>query len=243
MAIAFDAVGNNLTGDPAESPSSDLNPTTSISSPTFQHVCAGANRILVALVAGYISGGDATVECAVTYNGVALTPMDQVWGDDDVGGANASFQQFFYMLDPPAGSHDVEALATLSASVRCLFTACSISFTGVESVGSLVSETGTESGSTQSLTVSSAAGRHIVQAFMQESAFGTAAGSYNQTQRALVITGTYAKGILGDAPGAASVEFTCSRASGADYSEMAFEMFPASDPPPADTDNFFFMAA
>lgn len=70
---------------------------------TISFATSGNNRLLVA--AALQAGADnSNATTGITYNGVAMTKMDDTgWG----GGANPNWISFWYLVNPASGTHDV----------------------------------------------------------------------------------------------------------------------------------------
>jgi hypothetical protein len=105
MAIAFDDVSSA---------------TTSATSTSFDHVCAGSDRVLYVFI-----GVDAAIDFgpAVTYNGVSLTSIAEVSGTD------SRYQACFRLVAPATGTNSVSVTSLPGGGPQ---TIVSISFTGVD---------------------------------------------------------------------------------------------------------------
>lgn len=119
MALAFDAVGPNASGQNALAP-------TSL---TWSHTCGGSNRVLLVGVAvGQASGSDATKTISsVTYAGVAMTSL----GVRHSNNQTAGYVQVFGLIAPASGANNV--IVTF-ASAPTSAEAGSLSFNGADQV-------------------------------------------------------------------------------------------------------------
>jgi hypothetical protein len=169
MAVAFDAVGPSSAG-------TGLNGTSS----TWSHTCTGVNRLLTVGVAIGLSD-DTNSTVAVTYNGVSMTSAGLIHSGG--AGSASGYVQIFYLLAPATGantvlvSHKVSGVATL-ADIE----AGSVSFTGVDQVTPVSGiVTNGNIGASGSVSVTSAVGNMVVDAFCCGSGFGT--GTSGQTNR------------------------------------------------------------
>lgn len=245
MAIALQAVSNNLTGSPAETTTyTSVSSQTSGSYETYQINCSGDHRMGVVICSGYRST-NVDISLAVTWGGVSMSSFPICYGNAGPGtlvGTTSSFAQFFYLADPATGSQDVVTTwSSASSSGSFVLTSMATSWTGVGGVGSHSYEFGTETGTSLSMTVSSATGRVIVQHFEHEpTSGGTRIADYNQTHIAHTRTGAISQGLLGYAVGDSSVTFTATRASGVDYVEQAIQFLPYVES--GDHGGFFFAA-
>lgn len=233
MAIAYEAIGAGVIDYDAGGTNSG---TISHSHPGAD----GPDGIVVALVGGFRSLSQTVSHNTVTYGGNNMTALTQVWGNnvDPEAVSDSGWFQFFYLLDPPSGSQTVQYSYSMATAPLTLdLCANTISFTGVDSVGSLSSIGGTETGTALSMTYNSAAGRVVVQAFMQE--WSTTINDYSQTQRFAIDSGGSYNAMLGTAPGGATVGFTATRTSGADYAGMAFDLIPSGAGGANTAGNFF----
>jgi len=146
--------------------------TTSFS---FQHtVNAGTDRVLI--VGGAIRAGAPVAFTSVTYNGIALTPIQGVTGADDVRA------ELWYLINPPIGTFNV----TLTASANRNLAGGAMTFTGVHQttpVGTPAS-VGGQSNST-SVDVTSASGEMVVDVVAQRDpgGMGTLTAGPGQTEQ------------------------------------------------------------
>lgn len=113
MAIAIDATSSGF----------QLN-TTSV---TVSHVVSGSDRVLLVFVANGNNYPTATTILAsgVTYNSVAMTSMSSS------GASNVIHGQWFYLIAPDTGTHDI--VVTMPSSQDVVVAA--ISLTGVKQTG------------------------------------------------------------------------------------------------------------
>ena len=165
----------------------------------YSHTIAG-NAILCAVETKAASGVTAKV---------GATPVN-VLATVNTGTASV-YLWVFGLVDPPTGAQTIN-LAGLGANTS----ANSVSYKNVTSIGTAVTATGA-SGATETVTASSAPGKMVFNAMAM---LNNSAPAYNQTQRSLLFTsGTDYPLLLGDAPGASSVTFSC--ASSAAWAAVA----------------------
>jgi len=149
--VAFDAVGPSSAGASVASGSSlSWNHTVTAS---------GANLLLMAAIA-VGSSPDTGRTLAVTYNGVAMTPVGLVHSNNQALG----YVQLFSLKAPASGTHPV--LVTLTGGTASL-AAGSVSFTGVDQttpVRNVTTNFGT--GVSPNVTVASAPGDMVVDAMV-----------------------------------------------------------------------------
>lgn len=201
---------------------------------------SGANRglVVIALVGWGTAPNFGTYAITATYGGVAMTeiPGSRVFINNN-SGANSGMLVFFGLGGQysacPTGTNNVAIQSVSTQATEASYTA--LSYTGVGLFGTVVSEFGTEAGTTFSIIGSSATGRRIINADAQFSSTAVTGG--NQTSRAsLTQVFISARGAVQDAAGASSVTFTATRASGADYCETVLDLLE-----PADPSQFFVM--
>ena len=92
---------------------------------TLAHTCSGSDRMLHVVVAFDSVGGGAPVVSGITYDGVAMTLVD------DVGGGGAGRRLFLYQIAAPATGNNNIVVSWGSTSVQAWV--ASISTTGVAS--------------------------------------------------------------------------------------------------------------
>lgn len=241
MAIALNALGNNLTGSPAENSSHEsVSSQTSGSQATYQINCSGSNRMGIVMITGRRTNAVA-ITAATTWGGVSMSSFPIIYGNNGTSsaGTNSSYAQFFYLADPPTGSQDIVSTWTSPSSAgTSTFTSVASAWTGVASVGDHTYDTGSESGTSLSFDVTSATGRVVLQHFEHEPLSANLISSYNQTHITHTRTGSYSQGLFGYAAGASTVSFTATRVSSTDYSEQAIQLYPYVS---GNTTNFFSM--
>ena len=125
MAIAFDAVSSGGNGGTSQ---------------TFSHTCTGTNRLL--FVGAFNQESSSTVT-GVTYNGVALTEIDNTSQTNN----SASL---WYLIAPATGVNDV--VVTRSSSSNALL-GVAVSYTGCLQSGVPDSDNTRSGGSGSSLTI------------------------------------------------------------------------------------------
>lgn len=195
MAIFYDATGPGFGG---------ANGFTNSVNISWLHTATGSNgAVAVGFTSINAGQANAAQTRTVTYGG---TNMIQLVTADI---ATDSFVEIWGLLSPAGGSQTVSV--TVSQGVtntgRQLI-GDSVSYSGVSTSGATSIASGTGTAMTQ--TVASAPGEVIVQAF------GALAGQGSYTQTAHynnIVSGNNADITIGDAPGAASVNFasTCSQ--------------------------------
>jgi hypothetical protein len=167
MAVLFDAIG------PAGGVGQAAVDVTSIS---WTHTCAGADRVL--LVGVSIGGANTTI--TVTYNGVAMTLVGTTLTGASTGTATNSGRASLYRLvNPPSGAHTVVVTA---AAARTLIGG-STSYTGVHQttpIGTPVTALSSTASIAANVT-GTTAGNMVV----DHVACGGAIGAFDQTQRYL----------------------------------------------------------
>lgn len=157
MAIAFDAASE--AGTPAYA--------TSLS---WSHTCTGDNRILIVGLSFFLT----VTDVAVTYNGVAMTLVDNA-----VGG-NGGKPWMFRLVAPATGSNTIAASWTTSSSCA----GGGMSFTGVSQsapLGTAAKNTGAST--TPTVDVTSASGELVVDVVSNANAGGAPSVGADQTER------------------------------------------------------------
>jgi hypothetical protein len=169
-------------------------------------IAAGANCCMVGLSCGAVTP---TVK-------VGTTSMTQVGATQSPDGTGR--YQIFALLNPPTGAQ------TIFVTAASNFTnGDSVSYNNVLSIGSLQTSTG--SGTAASQAVSSAVGRMVFQMF-GSNANGTTS-AYSQTQRYFhQDPGTNYPVTIGDAPGAATVNFAATLPVSGTWNGMAVDLTP-----------------
>jgi hypothetical protein len=138
---------------------------------------------------------------------------------------NGTYHEFFGLLNPPAGPQTVSLSVDRPGSTSVSIEGCSVSYTQVSAfVSPASSVAGTETGTGLLQTITSAVNEMIVQMFT------AASGQINGYSQRPRYTGTANNigFVIGDAPGAPTVQFTASRADGADYAALAVRLTPVS---------------
>jgi hypothetical protein len=199
VAIPPSPGSGSITHD-ANASATPYTTTTSLQDLTWNHHCGLTANYLVARTTIYSTS---TIGVAATYNGVAMQILAQQVATD-----GATYNFLFGLPNPTTGSSKQVSLAVYApfgAYIK-IIGGESDSYIGVGSVGSTVTNSGTSS--TPSITVPSATGDYIVQAFASTNSIGT----YNQTTQ--YNSGAMSNGatsiylVAGDAAGASSVSFT-----------------------------------
>lgn len=216
-AISLENVGPGTTRD---FPSNTSGSTTSYNHP-------GATKCVIAVLGGYRTSTSIPT-WSVTYGGNAMTAIGSIiWGNGDNGG-NASFVQWFGLMNPPTGSQAVVASYTSAGFLSPYVTLNTASWLNVNSWSGPTSVTGTETGTALAQTVSSATGRVVMQMFMHEPlGSATPIGDYDGNQLWIVNGGDNGQGVVGYKAGSSSVNFSASRTTGADYQGSAIQLIPA----------------
>lgn len=184
-------------------------------SASWSHTCTG-NAVVVAVRAQRFTGAPTL---GATYGGVPMTLLGSV----AYAGAN-NVVALFGLLNPPSGSQTVVATATAAGASN--LAASSVSYSGVSSFGTPVTNTG--SGTSLSQTVSSGANRMVAQAFSAFASSGAGAldiSAYNRMQRAEVPVSNLDM-LQGDAPGAASVAFTATADRSSAWAGIGVDLIP-----------------
>ena len=186
LVATFDAVG---TGQAAAG--------TSLS---WTHTIGGAASAIVVAVDAFSS----TVPTISAQ--VGTTPMALLGSAQYRTGADTALVYLFGLLNPPTGTQTI----TVITFPNEYLVGNSISYNNVTSFGAAATNSG--SSASPSLSVSAATNEMVVQAF---GGFTTTFAAYNQTQRynAPWANGVNLSFLMGDAPGASTVSFTCSEAN------------------------------
>jgi hypothetical protein len=148
-AVSFDAMGPGAAGTSVDSGSSV----------TWNHTVSSLSNGLLTVGAAIGRAGDTGLSLAVTYNGVPMTSAGIVHTNSRTDG----FVQLFYLKAPAPGTHAV--VVTLTGGTAAM-NAGSVSFTGVDQttpVRNITTNTGV--GTTPAVTVASASGDMVVDAF------------------------------------------------------------------------------
>jgi hypothetical protein len=132
MAIAADATSNPTS--------------TTATSLTYAHTCAGSDRLLlVAVEANNVAGNNYVT--GVTYAGVSMT---QIGTGLSPAAAQNRWSHFFYLFAPALGSNNV----VISASNSTFLDSVAASYTGVDAGAGVNVSTTSNSGATTSRTTS-----------------------------------------------------------------------------------------
>lgn len=205
----------------------DSGSTTGGSLPSFSFD-PGVGDFMVLSIAGYRSSS-ATLSFTPTINGVSPVAAGPVEWSNNTNTSNSSFQQFFVLTGQTSGAKTIAGnWSGNSGFASPKLKVAALSYSGVDSYGGFASTGGSASGTSMSQTLSSAAGRVIVQHFMVD-VLSTADDTtgYNQEQIFAWETGANGNGVLGQADGAPSVTFSATRGvDGADWLTAAFELVP-----------------
>jgi hypothetical protein len=190
-------------------------------STTWSHTASGNAAAVVVGVRWSQTGGIQTPTRTVTYGGVAMQSLGvRGLNDEAVNAFSGVYEEFFGFRNPPTGAQTVSVTVDRTAS-NLSFEACSVSYAQVSALAPAPPVSGTEAGTTMTQPVNSAMNEMVVQMFATASGSITA---YNQTPRF-----TSANGLLiGDAPGAAAISFTATRATGVDYAGLAVRLTPVT---------------
>lgn len=137
--------------------------------------------------------------------------------------STGSWMQLFGLLDPPQGAQTISVSSTLASVVK----GNSLAYSGVEAFSTPVGGFGTETGTALAQSISSAEHRMVVQMF------GTTSGDITGYDRAErfhsfdSLVSTNGALVIGDAPGASTVDFNALRSGGVDYAEIAVDLIAA----------------
>ena len=190
-------------------------------STTWSHTASGNAAAVVVGVRWSQTGGIGTPTRTVTYGAGAMQSLGvRGLNDEAINAFSGVYEEFFGFRNPPTGAQTVSVTVDRTAS-NLSFEACSVSYAQVSSFVPAPPVSGTEAGTTMTQPVNSAMNEMVVQMFATASGSITA---YNQTPRF-----TSANGLLiGDAPGAAAISFTATRATGVDYAGLAVRLTPVT---------------
>ena len=190
-------------------------------STTWPHTASGNAAAVVVGVRWSQTGGIGTPTRTVTYGAVTMQSLGvRGLNDEAINAFSGVYEEFFGLRNPPTGAQTVSVTVDRTAS-NLSFEACSVSYAQVSAFVPAPPVSGTEAGTTMTQPVNSAMNEMVVQMFATASGSITA---YNQTPRF-----TSANGLLiGDAPGAAAISFTATRATGVDYAGLAVRLTPVT---------------
>lgn len=202
----FDTVG--------AAPYSTTTSATSVNGSFSYTATAGAAVIMWVAVDTNSTSKAASYTRTATYGtqvggpSLAMTSLGAV----DANNGSHGWLEGFRLLNAPGGAQTVNISITGASTTFYCVVANAESWNGVNSIGPVVTSFGT--GNMSSGAVTSAANQMVAQAFYDQNIGSTATGisAYNQTQRynTTIHNGTtaYLSLAFGDAPGAASVNFT-----------------------------------
>jgi hypothetical protein len=197
------------------------NTGTGTATATWSHTAVGGSTAAVVVGVQWTHNiGFGAPTRTATYGGTAMASLGVIGlNNTPLNALTGSYQEFFGLLDPPAGAQTVSVTVSRNGAISVAVAASSVSYLEVSAFGPAASVAGSEAGTSLSQTVNSAVNEMVVHMF---SASGVI-GSYNQ----MVRFNDEANGfVIGDAPGAASVSFTATRASGVDYAGSALRLTP-----------------
>lgn len=213
MVVAFDALGGGKAADTTNS-----NPNNA----TWSHTATGSDRAVLVIVGVKAASGISTdIVRSATYGGVAMTELQII-----TSGTNHLI--FFGLLNPATGAQTV---AVNLSGVATGSSGNSVSYTGVDSFGTISTTSGSAAGTAMSHGVTgSAVGRSIAQAFLALNAtLGSQIINYTPTSRFSIAVQSWSPAInAGDAAGAAgTVTFTANRGSGVQWRSIAVDLIEA----------------
>lgn len=203
----------------------------------------GAGSFVVVMIGGYRSSS-ATLTFNPTLAGVSMSPVGPVEWSNNTNTSNSCYQQWFIASSVSSGSKSVAGTWSGNggfASPRTRVIA--FSFSDVSTHTGFTSTGGSASGTGLSQTFSSSPGNVVVQCYMQDSLSSTdQITDYNGWPIVYPFdAGANGQGAVGYLPGAASVTFTASRLSGADWLTSAFQLVPVGEAPPENTSNMMMV--
>lgn len=182
-------------------------------------VASGAAVVLAITVENYVGGGYSNFTRTATCGGVAMTSLGVVNGGNDAYG----WIELFGLLNVTGGAQTLAYSITNPSGVTFRARAAnSVSYTGVSSFGTAVTNTGVGSGTISTGSVTSATNKMVVAAFGNEYDGGGTINysAFSGTQRYYV--GQLATSLmLGDTAGASSVTFTVSLDYPSDWGSVA----------------------
>lgn len=193
---------------------------------SWSHTSSGGSDCIVMIGFGYMPDITTTASnrrenvATVTYGGThaMFIGYSAIGPSDNFGNA-----YWYAVQNPPTGTQTVSVSMTTASSYGHTLAGCSISYRGVRGIHNIDSLRG--SGSTGSITVSSASGRKLIHVGSNS---GTTVSSYNQNLR---YTSTSSQSVLlGDADGSSSVTFSWDRGSSAGYGSVVAELIPVDEP-------------
>jgi hypothetical protein len=207
MAVAFNAVG---AGD------EDSLSSTSITI-SWSHTCTDSNRAVTVGFTSFNSGqSQASQTRTVTYGGVGMTQLVSV----DIG--SNTFTEIWGMLNPSTGAQTALVQISSGSSTSRELVGNSVSYTGVNSFGANATNTG--SSTTSSVTISSVIDEMVSNAIGTRDKLHSA---YTKTQR-YNNGGAGADVVIGDAAGAASVNFQSTLDVSGAWGSVAVRIVPST---------------
>lgn len=179
--------------------------TAAASSGSWAHTIAGNGVVtIISAYGGAVSGITATAKVGST----SMTLLDTETYTD---GTYYWYEYAFGLIGGPTGSQEISFTTSSTANIS----ACSISFTNANSFGTVAQASSTTPGSGFSMSVSSAGGQMVAQAFGQTVNGGSGHGftAYNQTSTYIITQGgagstVHPAFVMGYAAGASSVTFS-----------------------------------
>jgi hypothetical protein len=190
-------------------------------STTWPHTASGNAAAVIVGVRWSQTAGVGTPTRTVTYGAGAMQSLGvRGLNDDAINAFTGVYEELFGFRNPPTGAQTVSVTVDRTAS-NLSVEACSVSYAQVSGFVPATPVSGTESGTSMTQPVNSATNEMVVQMFATAS--GAITG-YNQTLRFTGANGF----LIGDAPGAAAISFTATRASGVDYAGLAVRLTPVT---------------
>lgn len=148
MSVTFDAVGPSSSGYAVNAPGT---------APSWTHTAGASATLLIAWIT--IDGqASQTVTCKAGTTAMTASAANPVNNN------GSSFAYAFYLFSPPTGS--VTVAFTLQSTPGGYVAGGSLSFAGAASLGTPVTVSGTQTGSSMTLTVSGVASTSMVAGFM-----------------------------------------------------------------------------
>lgn len=198
---------------------------TNTISTSWSHTASGNNRyVLAGIAVSYSSGPNqdlSLIGATCTYGGVSMTLLgEEEMGNVDPGPNLTGFVKLFGLANPATGAQTVMATVGPEAGTYdWSINGNSASYQNVTSVGAVTINQGNNTSGTH--TVTTVAGRRACVFFGGRDTWA----SFNQTQRDLDNPGaTFPNIILGDAPGAATVNFTATQGSSTKWATVGVEL-------------------
>ena len=190
-------------------------------STTWSHTASGNAAAVVVGVRWSQTGGIGTPTRTVTYGAIAMQSLGVRGLDDEaINAFSGVYEELFGLRNPPTGAQMVSVTVDRTAANLSL-EACSVSYAQVSGFVAAPPVSGTEAGASMTQPVNSAMNEMVLQMFATASGPITA---YSQTLRFTSANGF----LIGDAPGAAAISFTATRASGVDYAGLAVRLTPVT---------------